>query len=110
MLSWFLIIRSTLVHVTWIFYPLYTYIYIQVSLLCVYYSVLFIFIRAMGRSKQSYKRAHQSQAARALKQDLVNDVYNYKSQIQRLEQEVELLTLQNKALLSIIRKLKPDAK
>ena len=64
----------------------------------------------MGRSKRSYKRAHQSQAARALKSDLVNDVYNYKSQIQRLEQEVELLTLQNKALLSVIRKLKPDAK
>ena len=107
MLSWFLIIRSTLVHVTRIFYPLYI---IQVSLLCDYYSVLFIFIRAMGRSKQSYKRAHQTQAARTLKRNLVNDAYDYKSQIQTLEEKVELLTLQNKALLSVIRRFKPNTK
>ena len=44
----------------------------------------------MGRSKQSYKRGHQSQAACVLKRDLVNYVNNYKSQIQTLEQKVEL--------------------
>mgnify|MGYP001804183348 FL=1 len=64
----------------------------------------------MGRSKRSYKRAHQTQAARTLNCDLVNDAYDYKSQIQTLEEKVELLTLQNKALLSVIRRFKPNTK
>ena len=53
---------------------------------------------------------HQTQAARTLKRDLVNDAYDYKSQIQTLEEKVELLTLQNKALLSGIRRFKPNTK